>query len=176
MWLWISNKPKTKFTFQNWNKQPKKQRNQAFQKWNINPRWCALVTLLITDRYFAWILRESGIATTRGHSITTWIKFYPILTIYTLPPSPLVNNCGHFSQFLPFVHMTKREIYTDHLPAPLLVHVVIGCPSTTTILAIVYKCVFRFGAKSLSVYLSEKFSHDRLFRTPTSKKYPSQTE
>ena len=28
----------------------------------------------------------------RGHSTTTWTKFYPILT----PSPPRVDNCGHF--------------------------------------------------------------------------------
>ena len=38
----------------------------------------------------------------RGHSTTTWIKFYPILT--PTPTHPLrVDKNGHFTYYLPFV-------------------------------------------------------------------------
>ena len=46
------------------------------------------------------------------HSTTTWTKFYPILITYL----PRADNCGHFTYYIPFVHMTKRGLTTDHLP------------------------------------------------------------
>ena len=30
---------------------------------------------------------------------------------------PRVDNCGHFIYYLPFVHVTKPGLSTDHLPA-----------------------------------------------------------
>ena len=48
----------------------------------------------------------------KGHSIITRTKFYPILT----PFSHLVDNWGHFTNYLPFVYVTKRWLSTDHLP------------------------------------------------------------
>ena len=36
-----------------------------------------------------------------GHSTTMWTKFYPIST------TPRVENCGHFTYYLPFVYETK---------------------------------------------------------------------
>ena len=63
----------------------------------------------------------------KGHSTTTWIRYYTILTTYP----PRVENCGHFTYYLFFVHVTKCGIYTAraHLPTylPLHVHVVIEC-------------------------------------------------
>ena len=41
-----------------------------------------------------------------------WIKFYAILTTYP----PQVDNCRHFTYYLPFDHVNKHEISTDHLP------------------------------------------------------------
>ena len=46
-----------------------------------------------------------------------WTKFYPILTPYP----PWVNNCGHFTQYHPFVHITKRAL-SNHLPTSSCLH------------------------------------------------------
>ena len=46
-----------------------------------------------------------------GHSSTTWIKSYPILTPYP----HRVDNCGHFTYYLPFDHVTKSGLSTNHL-------------------------------------------------------------
>ena len=32
--------------------------------------------------------------------------------------SPRLDNCEHFTYYLPFVHMAKRGISTDYLPTP----------------------------------------------------------
>ena len=45
-------------------------------------------------------------------------QIYPILTTYP----PRVDNCGHFTHFPSFVHVTKHELSTD------LVHIVIEWP------------------------------------------------
>ena len=47
------------------------------------------------------------------HSTTKLTKFYPFLTTYP----PRVNNCGHFTNYIPFADMTKRGLSTDHLPS-----------------------------------------------------------
>ena len=58
--------------------------------------------------------RERGVG---GHSITTWTKFFPILT------PALLDNCGHFTWYLPF---SRDQVWTFYwTPPPLLVHVVI---------------------------------------------------
>ena len=57
---------------------------------------------------FDWLCLLS---TVRVHSITTWTKFWPILT----PCPPQVDNYEYFTWYLPSSH-------------PLLVHVVIECP------------------------------------------------
>ena len=46
---------------------------------------------------------------TKDHSTIMLTTFYPILT--TSPPQ--VDNCGHFTYCLPFVHMTKCEFSID---------------------------------------------------------------
>ena len=43
-----------------------------------------------------------------GHSINTWTKFYPILTTYP----PRLDNRGHFTNNLLFLHVTKRGLST----------------------------------------------------------------
>ena len=57
----------------------------------------------------------------RGHSTTTWTKFWS-------PPPSQLDNCEHFTWYLPTLcHVIKRGLSTDPLP-PLLVHVVIEWP------------------------------------------------
>ena len=51
-----------------------------------------------------------------------WTKFYPILT----PFPPGVDNCGHFTWYLPFVMWPSMEFVLT--PPPLLVHISIECP------------------------------------------------
>ena len=53
-----------------------------------------------------------------GYSITTWTKYYQILTT----DLPQVDNCEHFTYYLivptyylPFVQVTKHVLSTDHL-------------------------------------------------------------
>ena len=48
----------------------------------------------------------------RGHSTTTWTKYYPILTPYP----PRVDNCKHLTDYLSFLHVINRGLSTDHLP------------------------------------------------------------
>ena len=48
----------------------------------------------------------------RGHSITTWTKFHPILT----PPPTEVDNCGHFTYCLLFFTCTTMDIHWPPLP------------------------------------------------------------
>ena len=48
----------------------------------------------------------------RGHSSTTWTKFYPILT-----PSPdRVDNCGYFIWYLPFVTWSSVDFLLTSYP------------------------------------------------------------
>ena len=49
----------------------------------------------------------------RGHSTTTWTKFYPILT----PSTPRVDNCGYFTWYLPFVMWPSLDFLLT--PSPL---------------------------------------------------------
>ena len=48
----------------------------------------------------------------RGHSITTWTIFWPILTTYL----PQVDKRGHFRYHLPTVHVDTSRFY---IPPPL---------------------------------------------------------
>ena len=65
---------------------------------------------------FIWSI---GYHKLRGHSTSTWAKFYQILT-----PSPLKWTIVYI-----VCHVTKRGLSNDSLP-PLLVHIVIEWPLT----------------------------------------------
>ena len=60
----------------------------------------------------------------RGHSTTTWIKFYPILT-----PTPLEWTKMDILHTIYPSYVTPCGLYSDPNP-PLLVHVVIECSIT----------------------------------------------
>ena len=67
-------------------------------------------------------IHSRTLACLRGHSTTTWTKFYSILN-----PSPLEwtnMDLSHTIYLLP--HDPPWTFYRP--PSPLLVHVVIGCP------------------------------------------------
>ena len=66
-----------------------------------------------------------------GHSITTWTKFYPILTPH--PPRGTKVDILHFLTFSPWTF--------NFLPhPPLLFHVVIECPLCLMWLELQVKC------------------------------------
>ena len=75
-----------------------------------------------------------------------WTKFYPILTTCPLR----INNCGHFTYYQSFIHITKHGIPTTYLP--LLLHVVIECPTTNETLRmfnLTKNCVKCLGGASI---------------------------
>ena len=50
----------------------------------------------------------------RGHSTTTWTKFYPILTTY---PPQVDNHVRYYTTYKAMAKTkTKRGVSTDHLP------------------------------------------------------------
>ena len=70
--------------------------------------------LCLTNYYLPLqLFRPSDIPAIRGHSTTTWTKFYPILTL-CLPPSS--GQLWAFYMILNLCHVTKRGLSTDTLP------------------------------------------------------------
>ena len=60
--------------------------------------------------------RHNLLCRPRGHSTTTWTKFYSIFTPYPLEWT-IVDNYGHFTNNLSFLHVTKRRILlTTYVP------------------------------------------------------------
>ena len=55
----------------------------------------------------------------KGHSKTTLTTFDP-------PTPSWVDNCGHFTEYLHFVYVTKHGLDTDYLPTSF-VHTVFEC-------------------------------------------------
>ena len=73
------------------------------------------------------------------HKIPYYLGVIKQLRLTTYPEPPRVDNSEHFTNYLPFVYMTKHGFSTDHLPnLPLLVHLVIAC-TLTRLLSSLYK-------------------------------------